>query len=158
MNTSHSPSFRGIVSTLIVLTISFSSSFLTPSAATAKDWVRGDSGNPIDCTNNWTVSKVIALKSRDGVVRAYSQMWWSESCQGNWVRTWTADGDKSVLRSQIFPSGRPTPDRPFALADDYASAHFTMYLRARPKQEMCAATSFNEGGENEALSGVFCAT
>lgn len=86
-------------------------------------------------------------------------MWWSNSCQGNWTRAWTVDGRPTTIESTIAQGIPPGPTRRFAGANDYASVHFTLYIRASPTEKMCSSTKmWDTRTLNWAFAGVYCRT
>lgn len=116
-------------------------------------------GNPTGCTSNWVVGAVVPVKASDGRTVGWSAMYWSNSCQANWTRAWTADGSKTTMESTIFQSRPPGPDRRFAIANDYGTYHFTMYVRAGAHETMCAATQmWDPRTLNWAFTGTYCRT
>lgn len=128
-------------------------------SASAQDRGNGIDGNPTECTNNWQVGRSEPVKATDGRIVGYSQMWWSESCQANWVRAYTVSGDDAVMESSIWQGRPPGPDREFVFAFDYANDHFTMYLHAGRGQKMCGSTSiWDVRKENWAFTGSYCRT
>jgi hypothetical protein len=86
-------------------------------------------------------------------------MWWSNSCQANWTLAWTISGEAAVMESTIFQSRPPGPTRRFAIANDYAPSHFTMYIHAGPHEKMCSSTQiWDTQTLNWAFSGVHCSS
>jgi len=129
-----------------------------PSAGAA-DYGHGIGGNPVNCANNWTVGSAVPVKAGDGRVVGYSQMWWSNSCQGNWTRAWTVSGQPTTIESDIFQGIPPGPNRKFAIANDYANVHFTLYIGVQPTERMCGSTKiWDIPTTNWAFSGTYCRT
>lgn len=118
-------------------------------------------GNPVNCSNNWNVGAAVPVVARDGRVIGYSQMRWSDTCQGNWTRAWTVSGQPTTMESTIAQGIPPSPTRRFAVASDYSSSHFTMYVRAGTTEKMCGSTKMWDVTTVDwafTAGGVYCRT
>lgn len=132
---------------------------LSAGSASAADWggAGGYDGNPTTCTSNINVGAAVPVKASDGRIVGYSQMRWSYGCQANWTKAWTVNGQPTTINSDIFQNRPPAPDRRFAVAEDYASSHFTMYIRAGATERMCGSTKMWDVPTGKwAFSGVYC--
>ena len=164
MKTSLNNDIQKAITVFGVIAMAFAVFFASPQSAAAGDKDFGADGNPVNCTNNWRVGDRVPIISDGGIVRGYSEMWWSESCQANWVRAWTVDGKETRLHSTVFQAGGPSPTREYAIADDHANDHFTLYLHAEPNEKMCGSSSIlqdfggRKSGVDYAFSGTYCKT
>jgi hypothetical protein len=142
-----------------VLAVGALTTALAAPAANASDGGNGIGGSPVNCTGNWTVGPAVPAKASDGRVIGYSQMWWSNSCQGNWTRAWTVSGQATTMESTIAQGIPPGPNRRFAIANDYANVHFTLWVPASPTEKMCGSTQmWDTHTLNWAFTGVYCRT
>lgn len=142
---------------ILVLTAAILASTTVSASASDYGGYGGYDGNPANCTGNLTVGAAVPVRASDGRTVGYSQMWWSNSCQANWTRAWTVSGQPTTMESSIFQSRPPGPDRRFAIAYDYSSYHYTMYIRAGVHETMCGSTKmWDTQTRNWAFAGVYC--
>lgn len=145
------------VVTMLVLAAAILAGGAVPASAWDAGGYGGWDGNPVNCTGNYPVGPAVPVKARDGRIVGYSQMWWSNSCRGNWTRAWTVSGQPTTIESTIFQSTPPSPTRRFAIANDYSAIHFTMYIRSAANERMCSSSQmWDTRTLNWAFSGVYC--
>lgn len=114
-------------------------------------------GNPVTCTGNGDVGALEKVIAKDGRVVGYSQMRWSTSCHGNWIRAWTANGQATTMQSIIFQNQPTSPDRKYSKSDDWANVHWTMYIRAGARERMCGSTKiWDTWTQDWAYSANYC--
>ncbi|OMH32979.1 hypothetical protein [Tersicoccus sp. Bi-70] len=114
-------------------------------------------GNPVTCTRNINIGAAEPVIATDGRVVGYSQMRWSDSCQANWIRAWTANGQVTTMQSLIFQNQPTSPNRKYSKSDDWAALHWTMYIRAGVTERMCGSTKiWDTRTQNWAYSANYC--
>jgi hypothetical protein len=120
---------------------------LAPSAS-ATDY--GGDGNPAtDCPNAYTAASAPITDSA-GTTIGLVELRWSYSCSGNWTRTTSYNGTRSLV--SVVGNSDDTVE---ASADDVASQNFTPYLRVPASQRMCAAGYIN-AGNNQWYGNAVC--
>ncbi|NGY63067.1 hypothetical protein G7043_29510 [Lentzea sp. NEAU-D13] len=100
----------------------------------------GGNGNPYyDCPNAFTVASTNI--TRNGQVIGLVEMRWSWSCSGNWTRTTSYIGARS-----LYSAIDKNPNENTAYGLDYATQNWSPYWRVAASQPMCSYASIQDGG------------
>jgi hypothetical protein len=91
----------------------------------------GGNGNPYnDCPNGQTIAS--ANIYQNGSVIGLVELRWSWACSGNWTRTTSYIGAKTLI-SEVWKD----PSGGYAMGDDYATQNWSPYVVVSPSQRMC---------------------
>lgn len=123
-----------IVARLFVAIILLAGLCATWSAGAASAADTGGNGNPLaSCPNAYTVAS--APITSGGRQVGLVELRWSWACSGNWARTTSYVGVRTL--TSVIQIGVP-PYNPVATGQDNAAQNFSPFLRVAPTQRMCA--------------------
>ncbi|WP_328917521.1 MULTISPECIES: hypothetical protein [unclassified Streptomyces] len=92
----------------------------------------GGDGNPaVDCANGQTIAS--ASITNAGVVVGLVEMRWSWACSGNWTRTTSYVGSKTL---ESYTEAPRTGQN--SLAVDVGTSNWSPYLRVAPSERVCS--------------------